>query len=206
METENPDFLLEQNALENPIEQFRLWFNAAQKGRYPEPNAMALATVSPDGNPHCRMVLLKDFSPDGFIFYTNYRSGKGRDLEQNPRAALMFWWDEHRCQVRIQGWVEKTPAADSEEYFASRPRGSQIAAWASRQSSPVAGREALDRSYAEIEAQFGNEPIPRPPHWGGYCLHPDYFEFWKGRENRMHDRLSYTLGKDGQWKMKRLCP
>ena len=206
MKTENSDFLLEQNARENPFEQFRLWFDAAQGGRYVEPNAMALSTISPDGEPHCRMVLLKDFSPDGFIFYTNYRSQKGRDLDQNPRAALLFWWDEHRCQVRIQGRVEKTPDADSDDYFATRPRGSQIAARASRQSSPIADREILDRKYAEIEERFQGKPIPRPSYWGGYCLHPDYFEFWKARENRMHDRLSYTLAKDGSWKMARLSP
>jgi pyridoxamine 5'-phosphate oxidase len=168
-------------------------------------NAMTLATMASDGGPSARMVLLKGLDERGFVFYTDYDSRKGRELAANPRAALLFYWIELEREVRVEGLTEKTSAAESDEYFASRPLGSRLAALASRQSSVVADRQSLEKDYAEIERRHGDAP-PRPSTWGGYRLVPDSIEFWQGRPNRLHDRLLYTKSRDGSWKIARLAP
>ena len=165
---------------------------------------MHLATVSPEGRPSGRIVLLKGVDPRGFVFYTNYASRKGRDLEARPRGALTFLWKELERQVRIEGTVEKVSAAESDEYFATRPLGSRIGAWASPQSDAIESRPWLEARWAELTAQFGETP-PRPPHWGGYRVLPEYLEFWQGRLSRLHDRIAYAREADA-WKVKRLAP
>jgi pyridoxamine 5'-phosphate oxidase len=187
----------------DPIDQFRDWWERAAE-EVPLPEAMTLATVDADGAPNARMVLLKGVDADGFRFFTNYESAKGEELAANRRAALVIYWRELDRQVRIRGEVERLSPEDSDAYFASRPRDSQIAAAISPQSRPIE-REELDRRYAELAAELGESDPQRPEHWGGYLLRPDTIEFWQGRESRMHDRLVYTRRPDG-WEVERLAP
>jgi len=190
----------------NPIRQFASWFTAAIEAGIRDVNAMSLATASRDGEPSVRIVLLKSFDQDGFVFFTNYESAKGKQLEENPHAALGFYWIELDRQIRINGKVEKTSREESQIYFHSRPVGSQLSAWASRQSSVIDARRVLDARTAEMTERFRNKPIPLPPHWGGYRLIPDMMEFWQGRPNRMHDRFRYSRQADGSWQIDRLSP
>lgn len=188
----------------DPLVQFELWMGAAVEAGLREPNAMTLATVGEDGRPSARIVLLRGFDSRGFCFYTNYESAKGRELAANPRADLNFYWPELERQVRVAGVVERVSREQSAEYFATRPRGHRLSAWASRQSEVVASREALERALAEAEARFPGE-VPLPDHWGGYRLRPDRIEFWQGRPDRLHDRIRYRL--DGEeWRRERLAP
>lgn len=189
----------------DPIKQFHAWFAAAIKAEIPDANAMTLATCV-DGKPSARVVLLKDFDERGFVFFTNYASEKGRHLEKNPSAALVFYWMEVERQIRIQGKVEKTSHEESEQYFHSRPIGAQLGAWASRQSEVIDGRRVLDARLEEMKQRFAEGQVPLPPHWGGFRLKPERIEFWQGRPDRLHDRLRYTLGKNGSWLIERLAP
>ncbi len=202
---ENPPLDRDRLA-DDPIEQFAVWFAEARTD-VPLDEAMTLATVDENGSPDARMVLLKGFGPEGFRFFTNYESAKGVELEANPRAALVIYWRELDRQVRVRGAVERLPAADSDEYFASRPRDSRVAASISPQSRPIE-REELDRRYEELETQVGKEGPPRPEHWGGYLVRPDEIEFWQGRDSRMHDRFLYTrnTGSEDGWSIERLAP
>ncbi|MBO9332533.1 pyridoxamine 5'-phosphate oxidase [Achromobacter pulmonis] len=195
--------LLESQALASPFAQFALWFDEALAAKVPEPNAMTLATVDAHGQPSARIVLVKGFDERGFTFFTNYESRKGLDLQAEPRASLLFFWQPLERQVRIEGVVEKVPAEESDAYYHSRPAGSRIGAWASRQSQPIT-REELEAREQEFRERYGDAP-PRPPHWGGYRLKPTAFEFWQGRPSRLHDRLRYVA--DGPaWKIERLSP
>ncbi|MGP1609710.1 MAG: pyridoxamine 5'-phosphate oxidase, partial [Burkholderiales bacterium] len=194
----------EADAAADPLTQFQLWFDAAVRAELPLPNAMTLATVAADGAPAARIVLLKGADQRGFVFYTNYQSRKGRELAANPRAVLVFHWAELEREVRIEGAVEKTSAAESDEYFSSRPLGSRHAAIASPQSAVVANRAVLETRFAEIEKNQRDAPA-RPAHWGGYRLHPVAVEFWQGRPNRLHDRLLYTRAGE-RWSITRLAP
>jgi pyridoxamine 5'-phosphate oxidase len=197
--------LLESEADSNPIGQFQSWFAAAVAAQLPEPNAMTLATATPDGMPSARIVLLKDVDDRGFVFFTNYNSHKGQELTANPQAAIVFLWTELERQVRIQGRVEKIAPAESDEYFYSRPPGSRLGAWASNQSEVVADRGVLDQQLADLEAKYANQEIPRPEHWGGFRVMPTMIEFWQGRSSRLHDRLRYRL-IEGVWVIDRLSP
>jgi len=190
----------------DPIKQFSGWFTAAIEAELRDVNAMSLATAGQDGKPSVRIVLLKGFDQDGFVFFTNYESEKGKQLEANPRAALAFYWIELDRQIRVNGTVEKTSRQESARYFHSRPLGSQIAAWASRQSEVVDARRVLDARFAEMSERYANGPVPLPPHWGGYCLKPEMIEFWQGRPNRLHDRFRYTRQTNGSWLIHRLAP
>jgi len=197
---------LTETGVENdPLAQFARWYGEAQVTEKPLPDAVALATATPAGHPSLRMVLLKGFDAHGFVFYTNYRSRKGRELARNPRAALLFYWGELERQVRIDGRVEKLMARESDEYFATRPRGSQLSAWASPQSALVAGRGLLERRFAALARKYP-DAVPRPPQWGGYRLVPEAFEFWQGREDRLHDRIHYRRVRGGRWRIERLAP
>ncbi len=189
----------------NPIWQFEVWFNEAVKAGLNEPNAMTLATATPDGEPSARIVLLKGVDARGFAFFTNYDSPKGRELAANPQAAMVFFWPELERQVRIEGEVELLSAVESDEYHKTRPRGSQLGAWCSSQSEVIAGREVLEARLREYEEKFRDGEVPRPPHWGGYRLKPNLIEFWQGRPNRLHDRIRYRLF-EGNWIMQRLSP
>ncbi|MDR4126222.1 pyridoxamine 5'-phosphate oxidase [Yanghanlia caeni] len=195
--------LLESGMAGTPFEQFTQWFAQALEAGVAEPNAMTLATVGPDQAPSARIVLLKGFDENGFVFYTNYESRKGRDLAAHPQAALLFFWQPLERQVRIEGRIEKTTAEESDAYFRSRPLGSRIGAWVSPQSQPIS-REALEARNAELTAQLGDDP-QRPPHWGGYRVVPHRVEFWQGRPSRLHDRLAYELQGDA-WVLQRLAP
>ncbi len=199
--------LTKDNIDANPIRQFQTWFDEVRAHGVSEQDAtsMTLATASKDGQPSTRIVLLKSFDDRGFVFYTNYHSRKGKELSENPRACLLFYWSELWRQVRIEGDIEKISAAESEEYFLSRPLGSRLGAWASDQSEVVNNRETLEARFAELQKRFG-EDVPRPEHWGGYRLRPNSMEFWQGRENRLHDRLRYRLEEDGSWSIERLGP
>jgi pyridoxamine 5'-phosphate oxidase len=190
----------------DPIKQFGNWFTAAIEAGIRDVNAMSLATTTTDCRPSVRIVLLKSFDQDGFVFFTNYESEKGRQLEANPNAALGFYWIELDRQVRISGQVEKTSREESQAYFHSRPAGSQLGAWASRQSEIIDARRVLDARMADITERFRNKRIPLPPHWGGYRLKPDIMEFWQGRPNRLHDRFRYTRLANGSWQIDRLAP
>lgn len=194
----------EADAAADPFAQFQRWFDEAVRAELPTPNAMTLATVAANGVPGARIVLLKGADPHGFVFYTNYQSRKGRELAANPRAVLVFHWIELEREVRIEGAVEKTSAAESDEYFSSRPLGSRHAAIASPQSSVVANRAALETRFAEVAKTQGDRPV-RPAHWGGYRLNPTVVEFWQGRRNRLHDRLLYTRANE-RWSISRLAP
>jgi pyridoxamine 5'-phosphate oxidase len=196
----------EGDMLANPFEQFDKWFNEAIEAEVVEPNATVLATATPDGKPTGRVVLLKGLDEQGFTFYTNYHSDKGQMLAANPYASLTFFWAELERQVRIDGKVEKVSHEESDEYFASRPKGSQIGAWVSEQSTEIEGREVLDKKLQELNAHYSNKEVLRPPHWGGYRLMPETVEFWQGRPNRLHDRLKYQKKGDGFWKVVRLSP
>jgi pyridoxamine 5'-phosphate oxidase len=189
----------------DPVAQFRKWFDEAISAQLPMVNAMALATATADCRPSARVVLLKGLDERGFAFYTDYGSRKGAELAANPRAALLFYWILLEREVRVEGRVEKTSSRESDDYFATRPLGSRLAALASRQSSVVPDRQTLERGYADMQRTHGETP-PRPPAWGGYRVVPDRIEFWQGRPNRLHDRLLYTQGADGHWEIVRLAP
>ncbi len=200
--------LREEGAEADPIAQFRRWFDEARADpAVPEPNAMTVATVDAEGHPAARVVLLKGVDERGFVFYTNYESAKGRELTANPRAALVFFWAALERQVRVTGGVGLTGEEESELYFASRPRGSQLGAWASTQSAKVSGRAELEARLAETAARFGEGPVPKAPRWGGYRVAPDAVEFWQGRPDRLHDRLRYVRAEGGAgWRIERLSP
>jgi pyridoxamine 5'-phosphate oxidase len=190
----------------NPFKQFQVWFDQAIAAQLPEPNAMTLATATCDAVPDARVVLLKGFDERGFVLYTNYESRKGQELAENPQATLVFWWAELERQVRISGSVEKVSAAESEEYFHSRPIGSQLGAWTSNQSQVIPDRSVLERRLQELTDQYQGQEIPRPPHWGGYRVIPREIEFWQGRKSRLHDRLRYRKSEAGRWQIDRLSP
>lgn len=193
------------DVLSDPIAQFRRWFDAALNARVPEPNAMHVSTVTAEGRPDGRIVLLKDVSEVGFTFFTNYESRKGRELTDHPFATLTFFYPELERQIRIEGQVEKVSPDESDAYFNSRPRGSQIGAWVSHQSTVIDSRDVLETRQRELEAQFAGQPVPRPPYWGGFRVIPDVLEFWQGRPSRLHDRIRYR--KDGDnWLIERLSP
>lgn len=190
----------------DPIKQFGTWFTAAIEVGIRDVNAMSLATAGRDARPSVRIVLLKGFGDEGFVFFTNYESEKAKQLEENPYAALAFYWIELDRQIHISGKVEKASREESQAYFHSRPVGSQLSAWASRQSQVLDGRRVLDARMAEVTERFGEKRIPLPPHWGGYRVKPDIIEFWQGRPNRLHDRFRYMLQADGSWLIERLAP
>ena len=198
--------LSETDVLADPIAMFQKWFAEAVKAQVMEPNAMDLSTVTPDGKPSSRIVLIKQFDERGFTWYTNYHSDKGQQLDHNPNAALLFFWRELERQVRIEGTVVKTTAAESDEYFNVRPLQSRLSAIASQQSAPIESRAMLESHYEAVAAALGDAQPPRPAHWGGYRLQPERIEFWQGRRSRFHDRIVFTRGADGQWSMQRLQP
>lgn len=196
--------LLESSAAPDPIVQFEQWFKQALHSQVLEPTAMTLATADAQGRPSARTVLLKEFDAQGFVFYTNYQSRKGQELEHNPQASLLFFWPELERQVRIEGPVTHVSDAESDHYYASRPLGSRIGAWASPQSQPIT-HEALAARVLEYTAKLGDTP-PRPPHWGGYRVKPQRLEFWQGRPSRLHDRLIYCRTANGGWTLGRIAP
>ena len=204
--TNTQETLDEQLIDRDPIAQFQRWFADAVAAAFPLPESMSLSTITSEGKPTARMVLLKKVDAQGFVFFTNYRSAKARELAANPNASLVFFWPQLERQVRVEGVVSKTSAAESREYFATRPRGSQIGAWASPQSDVIPGREVLEQRRAELEELYRDREIPWPEHWGGYCLKPERIEFWKGRRDRLHDRILYVRQSDGSWTIQRLAP
>jgi pyridoxamine 5'-phosphate oxidase len=197
--------LLETDLACDPFQQFKLWFEQAVAANLLEPNAMTLATVTAEGKPSARIVLLKGFDECGFVFYTNYNSQKGRELQQCPYAALVFQWGDLERQVRIEGKVELVPIEEATAYFHSRPASSQLGAWASAQSTVIDDRSILETRLQQLEAEYVDREIPKPPHWGGFRVVPTEIEFWQGRPSRLHDRLRYQL-VDGVWKIDRLAP
>jgi pyridoxamine 5'-phosphate oxidase len=198
--------LLETDVATYPLQQFAKWWEQALASEIVEPNAMTLATASTDGMPSARIVLLKGFGEEGFVFFTNYKSFKAMQLEENPKACLVFFWKELERQVRITGLVSRVSDRESEEYFLSRPAGSQAGAWASPQSQIIENREWLDSKYLEVLEEAKLQHLKRPPYWGGYRVKPVIIEFWQGRPSRLHDRIQYTLESSGTWKIERLAP
>ncbi len=198
--------LLEDSVAANPIAQFQTWWDQVIASEISEPNAMTLATASADGLPSARIVLLKGFDEEGFVFYTNYKSFKATQVKENPKACLVFFWKELERQVRISGIVTRVTEEESDVYFHSRPVGSRIGAWASPQSQPIENREWLEQEFENKKEEFREVEIPRPPHWGGYRVKPVIVEFWQGRFSRLHDRIQYTLDPNGAWKIERLAP
>jgi pyridoxamine 5'-phosphate oxidase len=199
------NMLSEDSVTSNPFNQFKIWFDEILKINLIEPNAVILATANKKSKPSVRVVLLKSFDEKGFVFFTNYKSRKGKELKVNPAASLLFFWPEIERQIRIEGKVKVVSREESEKYFHSRPGESQIAAWVSNQSSKIPDRKFLESKFEELKTKFGNDEIPLPDYWGGYRLIPDYFEFWQGRENRLHDRIAYQK-KKSKWKIARLAP
>ncbi|HEY7022796.1 MAG TPA: pyridoxamine 5'-phosphate oxidase [Ktedonobacterales bacterium] len=198
--------LREEDLAPDPFTQFGAWFGEVAQADVREPNAMTLATATPDGRPSARMVLLKGVDAHGFTFFTNYESRKGGELDANPRAALVFFWVQLERQVRVEGHVERLSAEESDAYFASRPEGSQLGAWASQQSAVLPDRGPLEARYEELRAQYEGHEVPRPPFWGGFRVVPEAVEFWQGRVNRLHDRLRYRRQDDDSWVVERLSP
>lgn len=198
--------LLENAAAAHPVIQFQNWWQQTLQTEITEPNAMTLATASCDGMPSARIVLLKGFDSNGFVFFTNYKSYKAMQLEENPKACLVFFWKELERQVRIVGLVSKLSAEESDHYFLSRPEGSRLGAWASPQSQVIESRQWLDEQFKSLKNESKSLVEQRPPHWGGYRVNPVIVEFWQGRPSRLHDRLQYTLEASGSWKMERLAP
>jgi len=198
--------LSESDIQADPIKQFNTWWQDAMEAKIGEVNAMTLATASTDGIPSARTVLLKGFSEEGFIFFTNYNSYKGRQLTENPKACLVFFWKELERQVRITGLVNKTSEEDSDAYFSSRPHESQVGAITSPQSEVIADRKWLEEKYEHVKKETDGKELKRPPHWGGYIVKPVIVEFWQGRPGRLHDRIQYSLQDDGGWKTERLAP
>jgi len=198
--------LLESDVAANPIEQFDKWWKEAISSEVFEANAMTLATASTDGMPSARIVLLKGFDQKGFVFYTNYKSYKGLQLEENPKACLVFFWKELERQIRVTGLVKKLTAIENDTYFLSRPPGSQVGAWTSPQSQVIKSRSWLDDQFKKFSEQFKSEKLRRPEFWGGYLVQPVIVEFWQGRPSRLHDRIQYTLEESGGWKIERLAP
>jgi pyridoxamine 5'-phosphate oxidase len=198
--------LAERDLHKNPFEQFRIWFDQAQSAQITEPNAMTLATATLDGAVSARIVLLKHFDAQGFVFFTNYQSLKGVELEENPHVALLFYWAELERQVRISGTATKTSREESEAYFATRPRESQLGAWASEQSTVVPNRHFLEEQLASLTKWYEGQEIPAPPYWGGYRVRPEAIEFWQGRHSRLHDRLVFTRVDESKWEIERLSP
>lgn len=195
----------EETVALDPVAQFAGWYDDALRVEKPLPHAAALATATRSGRVSARMVLLKSFDARGFVFFTNYRSRKGQELARNDRATLLFYWGNLARQVRIEGHITKVTRHESNDYFATRPRGSQLSAWASAQSEFVTGRAALEERMSQVARRFPRE-VPRPPHWGGYRLTPDAIEFWQGRDDRLHDRILYRRARRGAWKIERLAP
>lgn len=200
------EVLLEHTTKDHPIDQFRVWWQQVIQSQISEPNAMTLATASAAGLPAARIVLLKDFDENGFTFFTNYNSNKAVQLQENPKASLVFFWKELERQVRITGTVSKTPEQVSDQYFNSRPRGSRLGAWASPQSQVISGRNWLDEHYITVAKEFEQKEITRPSNWGGFTVQPFVMEFWQGRPSRLHDRVQYTLQQNGTWQKERLAP
>ncbi len=198
--------LNESNVERDPLRQFQRWMEGALNAGVPDPHAMTLATVSAEGKPSARIVLLRAISEGEFTFYTNYESRKGGEVAGNPNVALVFFWLELDRQIRVEGQISTVGEAESDRYFASRPRGSQIAAWASKQSGVISGREELERKFREMEARFSGKLVPRPENWGGMKVRANKIEFWQGRPSRLHDRILYTLQSDGSWAISRLAP
>ena len=198
--------LTEKELARDPFRQFEKWFQEAEAAKIPEPNAMVLATATRDGRPSARIVLLKGLDGRGFVFFSNYESRKGRELEGNPRASLLFPWVALERQVIVEGTVLKVAREESETYFHSRPRQSQLSAWVSQQSSIISSRATLEESMQTLEKKYAGQEVPLPPHWGGWRLAPETVEFWQGRRNRLHDRLRFRREKDGAWSVERLAP
>ena len=195
----------ETHASSDPVAEFHLWFTQAREAEVPEPNAMTLATATRDGAPSARIVLLKGYDERGFVFFTDYRSQKGTELEQNPQASLVFFWAELERQVRITGPVSVVSREESNSYFQTRPRASQLSAWVSHQSQPIPGRKILDDRAQQMDGRYPGE-VPLPPYWGGFRVTPETVEFWQGRPSRLHDRLRYLREKGGGWRVERLSP
>jgi len=206
-EIDKQDVALDETTVDrDPIKQFRLWFDDAIASGSRLPESMTLATATPDGKPSARVVLLKNVDANGFVFYTNYRSAKAKEVDENPQAALVFYWVGLDRQIRVEGNVERVSPAESDEYFKTRPRESQLGALASPQSEVIEGREVLESRLQALEEEYRNREVPRPAHWGGYRLKPERLEFWENRAGRLHDRLVYDLQSDGSWTIKRLAP
>lgn len=195
-----------KDLLSSPFEQLRQWINLAIEAKLTEPNAMCLATATAEGYPSNRMVLLRHLDDRGLVFFTNYDSRKGVEIHQNPRGSVVFWWGAFEKQAIVQGRIEKVSEEESNQYFASRPRKSQLAAWTSRQDHVLANREELENAYASCEKKFEGKTVERPPNWGGFRLVPERFEFWQGRRSRLHDRFEYQISQGGGWTIQRLSP